>query len=156
MIKSDAATWRMHISTLMRRSVTLDAAITDIAGDIFRRSDRYLRRSLTVSFIVQEITMRRLRLLCDERRFHEVGHEVGSFVCSWEVVCSLTEALIGDKVIYESNTRQTRAFIFTHESGHTDPTRLVRENQLAAPYCEFVSHLRMWGMQSCTYSNYCR
>lgn len=81
--------------------------------------------------------MRRLRLLHDERRSRKVGHEVGSFVRSLEAASSLTEALIGDKVIYESNTR--RAHIFIRESGRADPTRLDRENQLAASRCEFVS-----------------
>lgn len=138
----------------MHRSVTLGAAITDVAGDIFRRSS-------TVSFIVQEIAMRRLRLLHDERRSRKVGHEVGSFVRSLEAVSSLTEALIGAKVIYGSNTRQTRALIFIHESGRTGPTHLIKENQLAASRCEFVSRMpRIYKCEKCNRahinSNYCR
>lgn len=98
--------------------------------------------------------MRRLRLLRDERRSREVGHEVGSFARSLGAASSLTEALIGDKMIYESNTRQTRAFIFAYESGRANPTRLVRENQLAASRWEFVSPMARiyeWEMQSCTH-----
>lgn len=105
--------------------------------------------------------MRRLRLLHDERRSRKVGHEVGSFVRSLEAVSSLTEALIGDKVIYESNTRQTCTLIFIHESGRIGPTRLIGENQLAAPCCEFVSRMaRIYECEKCnhvhTNSNYCR
>jgi len=93
--------------------------------------------------------MRRLRLLRDKQRSRQVGHE-GSFARSLEAASSLTEALIGDKVIYESNTRQTRVLIFTHESGRREPTRLIRENQLAESYCEFVSRMeRIYECEKC-------
>lgn len=82
--------------------------------------------------------MRRLRLLRDEQRSRKVGHEVGSFARNSGVARSLTEALIGNKVIYGSNTRQTRALIFVRESGRADSTRLIRENQLTVPRCEFI------------------
>lgn len=62
--------------------------------------------------------MRRLRLLRDERWSREVGHEVGSFARSLGAVSSLTEALIGDKVIYESN-RDARSFLPTNRVTQT-------------------------------------
>lgn len=99
--------------------------------------------------------MRRLRLLRDKRRSREVGHE-GSFAHSLGAASSLTEALIGDKVIYESNTRQTRVLIFTHESGRIEPTRLIRENQLAASHREFISRMaRIYKYEKCNRARTC-
>ena len=74
--------------------------------------------------------MRRLRLLRDKRRSRQVGHE-GSFARNLGAASSLTEALIGDKVIYESNTRQTRVLIFTHESGRTESGRRVSSEKIS-------------------------
>lgn len=60
------------------------------------------------------IAMRRLRLLRDEQRSRKVGHEVGSFARNSGVARSLTEALIGDKVIYGSNhSADTRAYFYS-------------------------------------------
>lgn len=78
--------------------------------------------------------MRRLRLLHDERRSRKVGHEVGSFVRSLEAVSSLTEALIGDKVIYESNTRtDTRVHFYPRIGSHRPDASRQRKSASDIP-----------------------